>query len=88
MQSCKSGRKLTKCRALRRAFCLGCTKIDQNNLAITLMFFRPNLSSFFFGHELGFKLVFLFRAYIFGFGPELVNPFTTPVGVQFRCFKV
>ena len=33
-------------------------------------FFRPKLTFVFFGHGLGFILVF-------GFGPELIGPFTT-----------
>ena len=80
-QSCKSGRafqvgfgpglglKLTKISGLIRAwdvlFVLGVQKNNQNILAILLNFLDLTRLSGFFGHDLGFKL-------IFGFGPGLV----------------
>ena len=41
-------------------FVLGAQKYNQNNLAITLTFFGPNLIFGFFGNDLGFKLLFEF----------------------------
>ena len=70
IQSCKSGGafrvgpKVDKILGLIRAwdvlFVLGAQKYNQNNLAITLTFFRPNLTFGFFGYDLDFKLVFRF----------------------------
>ena len=45
-------------------------KLTKNNLAILLNFLDLTQLLGFFGHGLGFKL-------IFGFGPELVGPFIT-----------
>ena len=44
----------------------------------------------FFGHDLGFKLVFglsRIRAYIFGFRPELVSPLQLWVGGRNDMFE-
>ena len=54
---------------LRRAFFLGAQKYNQINLAKLLRFSYRTQHLDFFGHDLGFKLVF-------GFGPEIVGPFT------------
>ena len=77
VQSCKLGRafrvglgpkvdkNLGLNSGLRRAFVLGAQKYNQNNLIDSIAkFFKPNLTFVFFGHDLGFKLVF-------GFGPGL-----------------
>ena len=80
--------KLLKILDLIRAgdvlFVLDAQKYNQNNLAITLIFFRPKLTIAFFGYGLGFKLVFGFRPgsdlYFrvwSGFEPELVSMFPT-----------
>ena len=65
-QSCKSGRAFRVGfglgSGLRRLFVLGVQKNNQNNLAISLNFLDLTQLSGFFGHDLGFKL-------IFGFGP-------------------
>ena len=78
-QRCKSGRdfrvgfgpKVDKISGLIRAwdvlFVKGAQKYNQNNLA-TLP--NEHFIRAFFWHDLGLKLVF-------GFGPELVGPFTT-----------
>ena len=74
VQSCESGRafqvglwpKFDKISGLIGAwnvlFVLDAQKYNQNYLAITLTFFKRNLTFIFFGHDLGFKLVV-------GFGP-------------------
>ena len=90
-QSCKSGRlfesglglKLTKISSLIRAwdvlFVLGAQKYNQNNLATLLNFSEVTQLSFFLRAWFGLQNSFRVRAYIFGFGPELVGPFTTLV---------
>ena len=91
-----SGLKLTKisglCWAWYVLFVLGAQKYNQNNLATLLNFSDLIKLSGFFGHDLIFKLVFVFgmdsglyfrvRA---GFGPELVGPFTTLL-YTVQCF--
>ena len=81
-QSCKSGRafwvgfgpKVHKVSGSIRAsdvlFVFGAQKYNQNNMVITLRFFRPNLIFvfFFFGHDLDFKLVFRFGLIFSGSG--------------------
>ena len=71
-------------------FVLGGQKYNQNNSVTLLNFSDLAELSGFFGHDLGFKLVFGFglglgwvRAYIFGFGPELIGPFTTLISTNF-----
>ena len=58
-----------------RAFVSGAQKFNQNNLSTLLNVSDLTKLSVFFGHDLGFKLVF-------GFGPELVGPFTTLVSIR------
>ena len=83
-QSCKSGRafrvgfgpgsglKLTKMSGLIRAwdelFVLGVQKNNQNYLAILLNFKDLTLLADFFGHDLGFKLIFGFGLIVSGSG--------------------
>ena len=62
---------------LRRSFCLRCTKIKSKKLCNIAKFFRPNLTFGFFRARFGLQISFRVRAYIFGFGPKLVGPFTT-----------
>ena len=67
-----SGLKLTKISGLIRAwdvhFVLGVQKNNQNNLAILLNFLDLTQISFFFGHNLGFKLIFGFGLIVSGLG--------------------
>ena len=74
------GPKVDKISGLIRAwavlFVLGAQKYNQNNLVITLTFFRRNLTFvFFFRGWFGLEISFWVRA---GFGPELVGSFATP----------
>ena len=70
--------------SLNTPLVLGAQKYNQNNLATLPMFSGLSYLSGFFGHDLGFKLVFGFAPgsglYFWvwaGFGPEPVGPFTT-----------
>ena len=86
-----SGLKLTKISGLNWTwdvlFVSRAQKYNQNNLATLLNFLDLTYLSFFFGHDLGLKLVFgfglglglYFRVWA-GFGSELVGPFTTLLG--------
>ena len=71
-------------RARDVSFVLHVQKNNKNKLAILLNFSDLTSLSDFFGHDLGFKLIFgfepgsgLYFRVRSGFGPEPVGPFTT-----------
>ena len=89
------GLKLTKISVLIWAwdvfFVLGAQKCNQNKFATLLNFSDLTWLSVFFGHDLGFRLVFgfgpgssLYFRIRAGFGPGLVGPFTTLYGTFFN----
>ena len=95
-QNCKSGRafrvrfgpKVAKIMCVIRGwnvlFVLRAQKYNKKNSAITLSFFKPNLTFGFFGYDLGFKIVFGFGLIFSGSGR--VQAWTSrPVYNSERC---
>ena len=80
-----------KRRSINVLFVLGAQKYNQDNWAITLTFFRPNLTFEFFGHDLDFKFVCEFGFIFSGsgrFGPELVGLFPTLLPAQRKIVHI